>query len=131
MKRLNECGAAAVEFALLLPILLMILVGIMEFGLIMFTQEVLTNASREGARAGIIQATPKPTTGAIQGVVVNYAQNARVALTPGDVAVVGAGGVFPNPLTVTVAYTYNFLVPGLFGLGPTVQLTAQTVMRHE
>jgi len=131
MRWRDEHGVAAVEFALLLPIILLILVGTIEFGLMMFTQEVLTNASREGARAGIIQVIPKPTDADIKDVVVNYAQNARVALTPADVAVAGAGGVFPNPLTVTVTYNYNFLVPGLFGLGPTLQLTAQTVMRHE
>lgn len=131
MRLRDDHGAAAVEFALLLPIILLILVGTIEFGLMMFTQEVLTNASREAARAGIIQAIPKPTIGEIQAVAINYAQNARVVVTAADVAVAGAGGVFPNPLTVGVTHNYNFLVPGLFGLGPRLQLRAQTVMRHE
>lgn len=46
------------EFALVLPVLLLILFGIIEFGLVMFDQAVITNASREGARAGIVLKTP-------------------------------------------------------------------------
>ncbi len=51
----SESGASAVEFALLLPVLMMILFGIIEFGLALHRQAILTNASREGARAGIVQ----------------------------------------------------------------------------
>ena len=54
MSKLNERGAVAAEFALLLPVLLMILFGTMEFGMIMYGREVVTNATREGARAGIV-----------------------------------------------------------------------------
>jgi Flp pilus assembly protein TadG len=46
----SERGAVAVEFALLAPILVMILLGIMEFGRAYNTQATLTNAAREGAR---------------------------------------------------------------------------------
>ena len=46
----SESGASAVEFALLLPVLMMILFGIIEFGLALYRQAILTNASREGAR---------------------------------------------------------------------------------
>ena len=55
MTRLNERGASAVEFALLLPVLMLILFGIIEFGMVMYSREVLTNAISEGARAGIDQ----------------------------------------------------------------------------
>jgi len=61
MRRLNERGAVAAEFALLLPVILLILFGTIEFGMIMYSREVITNASREGARAGIVQVSPKPT----------------------------------------------------------------------
>lgn len=44
-------GAAAVEFALVLPILLTLVLGIMEFGFIFYQQMSITNAAREGARA--------------------------------------------------------------------------------
>ena len=51
MKKLNERGAVAAEFALLLPVLLTIVFGIIEFGMIMYGREIVTNATREGARA--------------------------------------------------------------------------------
>lgn len=52
-KRL-ERGAAAIEMALVLPVLILVLGGIIDFGRLFYTQIMLTNAAREGARAGII-----------------------------------------------------------------------------
>ena len=48
-----ERGAAVVEFAIVLPFLMLLLIGIIELGLLFYNQQVLTNASREGARSGI------------------------------------------------------------------------------
>src|SRR6476619_529806 len=98
--RLNERGASAIEFAIILPVLMLILFGTIEFGMIMFAREILTNASREGARAGIVQQTPKPTIGQIQGVVTNYLSG--TGINPSNVTVngTGAGWVFPDNLTV-------------------------------
>lgn len=129
----HERGAAAIEFALLLPVLLLILIGAMEFGYMFYTQQLITNASREGARAGIVQQLPKPTAGEIETVVIGYLTNTGIDMTRVvlPVQVVGAGVEFPNDLTVGVAYDYQFFVPGLFGLGTTLRLNAQTVMRHE
>jgi hypothetical protein len=50
----NHNGATAVEFALILPVLLLIVFGITEFSLVLFNKHIITNASREGARAGIV-----------------------------------------------------------------------------
>jgi Flp pilus assembly protein TadG len=55
MSQPSERGAVAVEFALLAPILIMLLLGIMEFGRAYNTQMVLTNAAREGARVMAIE----------------------------------------------------------------------------
>jgi len=43
-----------VEFGLILPLLILLIFGIIEFGLLLYNQQVITNASREGARAGIV-----------------------------------------------------------------------------
>jgi len=48
--RLAQRGVAAVEFALILPVLLLIVFGIINFGLLMYDLSVVTNAAREGAR---------------------------------------------------------------------------------
>lgn len=61
----TERGAALVEFALVFPILLLLLMGIVEFGLLFYNKQVLTNASREGARAGIAYATKTEIEGTV------------------------------------------------------------------
>jgi Flp pilus assembly protein TadG len=131
MKRFDERGAAAVEFGIILPLLMLILFGIIEFGMIMYSREVITNASREGARTGIVQVTPKPTAGQIQAVVTNYLTGTVINPGTATISVTGAGLTAPNTLDVTVTYPYNFFAPGVLGLGNTITLTAKTVMRHE
>ena len=59
IKFASQKGAAMVEFALILIPLLLITFGIIEFGMFMYNQQVLTNASREGARAGIVASIPR------------------------------------------------------------------------
>jgi Flp pilus assembly protein TadG len=129
----REDGAAAVEFAILLPLLLLILFGTIEFGLILYDREVITNASREGARYGIVAVSPRRTTGEIQGVVNTYLTNA--GLTPGNatVNVTGAQGASGSDLTVSVIYPYDFLVLSNLapGLGSTLNLNGRTVMKLE
>jgi Flp pilus assembly protein TadG len=131
MTRMNERGASAVEFAILLPVLMLILFGTIEFGMVMYSREILTNASREGARAGIVQQTPKLNQGQIEAVVTNYLTNTGIDPANVTVSVTGAQGVFPNNLTVSTSYPYQFFAPGILGLGNSITLTTQTVMRHE
>lgn len=54
----TQRGAAAVEFALLLPVMMGVIAGITDFGRAFFTQIELTNAAREGARAAVVGADP-------------------------------------------------------------------------
>jgi Flp pilus assembly protein TadG len=135
LKKQPDRGAALVEFAVVLPLLLLLLVGIVEFGLLFYNKQVLTNASREGARAGIAYKSQTEIT----QIVVNYCRGnqglSRLLRfdtdTDPSVTVTGAMGTYGNDLTVDVSYDYAFLVPGLFSSGPTLQLTARTVMKME
>src|SRR6185503_12886172 len=129
--RRSESGASAVEFALLLPVLMMILFGIIEFGLALYRQAILTNASREGARLGIVQSISAITNGQINVAIDNYLTAAGIP--PGNVTrAIVAGGVTGTPVTVTLTLPYTYAVlPGLTSIVPTINLTAQTVMRHE
>ena len=134
MKRHEERGAVAAEFALLLPVLLTILFGIIEFGMIMYGREVVTNATREGARAGIVQGPPKRTAGEIIAIANNYLVS--TGINPADVtfAPAGEGLANPNTLTVAATYRYNFLIPyipTIVGIPNPLIITTQTVMRHE
>jgi Flp pilus assembly protein TadG len=130
----DERGAVAAEFALLLPVLLTILFGTIEFGMIMYSREVITNASREGARAGIVQTFPKPNGGEITSIATNYLTGTGINSADVTITVTGAGGASPATLTVATTYNYPWLipyVPSLLGLPSPLPLTGQTVMRHE
>ena len=71
----GQRAAAAVEFALVLPFLLALLLGVVDLGLAVYTQSVLSNASREGARAGVVLALTRPSSQAIASVVQSYLSN--------------------------------------------------------
>jgi Flp pilus assembly protein TadG len=137
MKKLIEYkGAAAVEFAILLPILVIILFGIVEFGVLMFNQQVITNASREGARAGMVMSIPRVSAGAISAVVTNYADSHLITFgtsNPTNTVVSATGTGSGDYLTVTVNYNYSFLVIPNFvpGFDKLRAMKAITVMRYE
>jgi hypothetical protein len=131
-----ERGAVVVEFALVLPFLMFLLMGIIEFGLLFYNQQVLTNASREGARAGISHLSGSD----IKDIVVNYSQARLITfgtgpnVDPDNVDVVPLDPVsatFAEELTVSIIYDYTFLVPELLGFGTSMQLSAKTVMNME
>src|SRR5690554_621936 len=60
-ERRNDRGAAMLEFAIVLPILLTLLVGMIFFGLALNTKQDVTRAAAEGARAGAVEIPPAPT----------------------------------------------------------------------
>jgi Flp pilus assembly protein TadG len=130
----KEKGVAAVEFALLLPLLLLVLFMIIEFSIILYNKAVITNASREGARYGVVFDSPRRTAGAITATVDTYCAGNLISFGPATpVTTVPSACVNPgNLLTVNVAYTYTFFVLPNFVGGPTgLTLTGTTVMRCE
>lgn len=145
----TQNGASTVEFAMILPFLLVILFGIMEFGIILYDKAVITNASREAARSGIAYRNPKLTNAEIKGVAVNYAgsyliSSSDIALSPDNINVLpetplSFSTISGTSLTVTVTYPYTFFVFGnLFNAymngsftNNQISLTATTVMKHE
>ena len=76
LKRIREDrGAAIVEVALTLPLLLLVSVGIFEFGRAYQTWQVLTNAAREGARMAVL---PNSSDSAVRTRVVTYMQTGQL-----------------------------------------------------
>ncbi len=135
-KNRNQRGVAAVEFALVLPVLVLLLLGIIEFSVALYDKSVVTNASREGARAGIVFRDPPVTEGEISGIVTSYCQNRMITFgSPTQVTtfVSREGTATGDDLTVQVQYQYQFLAVPKFvtGLAGGIQLGAQTVMRME
>ena len=128
----NNRGAAAVELAICLPILTLLVFGSIEFGLLFYNQQVITNASREGARAGIVKGT---VNGDIEDIVENYCDGKLINLNGSS----GSNKLETNAvtiskvgddLTVRVSYKYNFLLAGILGFTDKT-LSAQTIMRME
>jgi Flp pilus assembly protein TadG len=110
----KERGAAAVEFALLAPVFIMIILGIVEFGRAYNVQTSLTNAAREGARAMAINNN--------QGTAILAAKNSVAQLTPalvdGNITFSAANCAVGTQMTVTISYRLSTItgVAGPFAI---------------
>ena len=162
MKVLLNCkGTALLEFALILISLILLSLGMIEFGLIAYDKQVITNASREGARWAIVNpspasAAPRRTTSSVEGVVQDYwTKNKLITFGSGNpissVIDVASNAVLTTTSTqnvctiatsdkdilVEVTYQYEFLVfdsiVNLFGGGQnnTISISGSTIMRCE
>ena len=145
----DQRGAAAVEFAIILPLLVVFLFGIIEFSIMFYDKAVITNASREGARAGIVFDDPRIDAPGIRSIIYNYLDANPDGTDPKRLISFGPDPLTPPPVTacvdsgdelvVTVTYTYDFLIVpdilaaffsgGAFGSGATISAT--TKMRCE
>ncbi len=131
---LVENGVATVEFGLILPMLLLIVSGIIEFGLALYDKAVITNASREGARAGIVLRVPAVTLPEITAQVTSYTGSSLLGLgAPGSVTVDFPAQSNPAHLAVRVSYTFRGLALGtlLSAMNMPLVLTSTTVMVRE
>jgi Flp pilus assembly protein TadG len=136
MKLHSRRGASVVEFALILPVLFVLGFGIIEFSVALYDKAMITNASREGARAGIVFRIPPVTDGEIEEIVNRYLGSHLITFggpTAATTAVTRNGASPGDELKVTVAYTYTFLlIPNLithFSEG--VAMAGETIMRME
>ncbi|HEX6210925.1 MAG TPA: TadE/TadG family type IV pilus assembly protein [Methylomirabilota bacterium] len=138
----SERGAALLEAAITIPMLLLVSVGIFEFGRAYQTWQILTNAAREGARIAVL---PDPTPGIVETRVREY-------MAAGQLAEAGAAAVDVDRSTtltvngapvsasqVTIDYPFSFVVLGPVArlvapastLGGEVTMRAQATMRNE
>ncbi|MEX0829449.1 MAG: TadE/TadG family type IV pilus assembly protein [Nitrospirales bacterium] len=127
----SERGSAAVEFALLLPVLATLTFGMIDFGRMLWFQEVLVNATRDGARQGTLFNSGNGS-GEIEGFIAQALANGGVGSTGLNVTVNGLGTGQGNPLTVTSSIPWQFMViDGLIPALSTNQLQATVVMMNE
>jgi len=133
MKAKGEKGSQLVEFALILPLLLLVVFGIIDFGLAIFDKAVITNAAREAARAGIVFAPNRLNQADVENVAVNYCNQNLITFGAVDFDVVADDPTTlspGDPLQVTVTYRYTLAVSGFVGIG-SINLSAQSTMRME
>jgi Flp pilus assembly protein TadG len=134
----RETGAELVEFALVLPLLLLVIVGIFDFGFLFRDFEVITNAAREGARIGVLSGYSEAD---VQQRAADYMTAAgldvTLATTTMSVEALGVGGSSTAQVVrVTVWYPHNFTllspIAGLFGGSfGSVSFRAVSTMRVE
>ena len=122
--RSKDRGAVLLEMAMTLPLLLLVAVGIFEFGRAYETWQVLTNAAREGARMAVL---PNAVTDDIEARVTDYLQAGQVP-NPGTATVsvtaatINAGATPVSTSVVTVSYPFNFVF-----LNPIARLVLRTL----
>lgn len=131
--RINRQGAAAVEFALVAPLFFLLVFGMIEFGRMIMVQQVITNASREGARMAVLD-SQTPTASDVTSAVSTYLQNAgisgeTVTIDPAEPTTAAYG----EPVTVTVQVPFSSVswLPAPMFINADTNLTASAVMRRE
>ena len=106
-------AAAVVEFAVVLPLLLTILFGIIEYGWVFMVRQTLQTAAREGCRVAILQTSVEPYTAALTRVAEVMEPT---GLTSYEVTMTHASAADPiEVVTVTIPYDDVSLMGGFFG----------------
>lgn len=141
----SERGAELIEFALVVPMLLLIILGIADFGFMFQRYEVLTNAAREGARVAVL---PGYVSADVKARVCAYLASGGVpatgcpnpsnpAISVTDTTVPMAVGPALQAKRVQVTYTHSYMfiggVAGLFSgtFRTTLPITTVAIMRSE
>ena len=135
----SESGAELIEFALVFPLLLLVVLGIVDFGIMFQQYEVLTNAAREGARIAVL---PNYSSTDAQARVDQYVAAGMLSMGGTVTTAVGAptkvviGTNCMTTITVNVSYPHQYLFLG--GIGAyfgasfgTKTLNASSTMRME
>jgi Flp pilus assembly protein TadG len=143
----SQRGATAVEFAIICPLLFLLLFAMVEFGLYLFNRQVITNACREGARAGIVAQPIRVTNEEIEQIVRNYSEQHLVTFGNNDALTVSLKTPvstsenitspdaerclsFSCELEVRASFNYEFLFLSTIGIG-SQQIRGLSVMRME
>lgn len=135
----SASGTAVIEFAFVLPVLLILFFGIIEFSVALYNKAIITNASREAARSGIVYVGPNTTlanesiiaiaTNNCQGLI-SFQDDAEPVVT---VTVADSPDFEQQLLTVTINYSYSGLGLGqlLTSMSGPLDLQASTTMKFE
>jgi Flp pilus assembly protein TadG len=124
-------GTAVVEFALVAPLFILLVFGIMEFGRMVMVQQVMSNAVREGARVAVVDgATAEEVTEAVnRSLRMAAVPDAEVTVSPEDPGSAALG----DPISVTAQLTYGEVswLPTPMYVDRAHPLQASCVMRRE
>lgn len=124
----KQKGQALVEFAIILPLLMLVVLAILEFGMMLNSYMAIENASREGARIGIIGGTDTQ----IRNVIIITSPSLGVNDLTINITPVSSIRKSGDTLVVSVKYNYHLITPIISNLlNNIVTLSAETSMRIE
>jgi Flp pilus assembly protein TadG len=119
-----ERGSVAVEMAILLPVLILLLFGMIEFGRALNTQATLNHAAREAVRVMAITKNQIET----KNKAVTSAPTLNPAINPGDVQITGTCPTSPTSVSTSVTVTINYQLSTLTGIAGPFAMKATGVM---
>lgn len=126
----SERGLAVVEFALMLPVIVMLVFGAITFTVALYDKSILTHASRQAVRAWVVT-KPVLTKDAVQQIASSLCQNNLISFGSGTVTCVPVATGPDTPISgdvLTVAVSLSFT--GLY-VFKNMQITSQTSMKYE
>lgn len=130
----SEDGQALVEFALVVPVLLFMVVGLVEFARAWNTQQVLTDTARESLRSSVV-ANPYFTQDQMRRQIDDALRRASLDPERADVTVEGWKAGTGSPARISIEYRYDFEFLGPFidwAVGErSLALSTSFVMRNE
>jgi Flp pilus assembly protein TadG len=132
----SERGSELIEFALAAPVLILLLAGIFDFGMMFRTYEAVTNAAREGARVGVLPGyAPADVQARVGAYLTASGLTGTYTVTVVNLPVATGAGTF-TARSVDVNYSYQLAVLAPVGVAfggsfGTVPLRAISVMRTE
>lgn len=110
--RESEAGQSLVEFALIMPIFLIMLFAMVDFGRGFYTWLIITNAAREGARAAAVQMDSSTVDTKLYGSFCStYPTNCSLDTTKMTVTKGNIQGARGTEATVDISYTFDFVTP--------------------
>lgn len=135
-------GQAIVEFALVFPLFILLVAGMIDFGMGLYSYMTINNATRDAARLGATMCTANPCAGAVKARAIADVAGLGIE-TPVVTCTASATATPPHPtpncttgtalpgdnVVVTVTYDYKMIWPLAFG--NTIRMTAQTTMLTE
>jgi Flp pilus assembly protein TadG len=134
-KRRHQRGQSLVEFALVLPLFLLILAAIVDFGMGLATTITISNAAREGARLGVVNPSPTAIEARVRsvaaGVDATRLNVSTACLTPSGSSWAPCSGTWAqgDSMIVRVDYDYHVIWPLAFGT--VIPLSSSVEMRVE
>lgn len=121
-------GAAMVEFALVLPVFLLIVFGIIEIGRGVMVQQIITNGAREGARRAVV---PGATDAKVEQVLDNYLSGTSVSGFTRTISPSLSDAKPGDPITISISVPYSEVSWGILNWLNGATLRADVVMRKE